>query len=89
MSEFKSAAMKMYARSEFASTQAKMLALTPAQLAFADSVYADAESTYESGGQWVVEAMEPWEVVADFKTVADARAYMELKQDRYEDVRGS
>lgn len=52
---------------------------TPEQIAFVDSVYALAEKNYDSGGDTIVEAMEPQEIVAEFKTLNDAKSYVGLR----------
>ena len=52
---------------------------TPEQIEFVDSVYALAEEHYEAGGDTIVEAMEPAEIVAEFKTLNDAKSYVGLR----------
>ena len=82
-----SSTMRLYQNSRFPSTKEKMATLTPAQLILCEKVYSWAEQNYDKGGHWIVETMEPWEVVKQFKSVANAKGFARLKQERYEDVR--
>jgi hypothetical protein len=64
----------------------KLAALTPEQVAFVDEVYAKAEANYEEGGQWVVECMEPSDILDRFKSMKDALKYMGLKQEQADEI---
>lgn len=55
---------------------------TPEQIEFVDSVYAMCEQHYEAGGDTVVECMDPKEILAEFKTLNDARSYCGLKVEQ-------
>lgn len=52
---------------------------TAEQIEFVDSVYALAEEHYEAGGDTIVEAMEPQEILAEFKSLNDAKSYVGLR----------
>lgn len=65
--------LRLYMESEFASTRAKMAALTDEQLAFCDQVYDLAMRNYSNGADFIIECYEPWVLVQDFKTLDDVR----------------
>jgi hypothetical protein len=86
---FQSSSMKMYSKSECKSTMAKMAAMTEEQKNFADEVYVWAEANYDSGGDVIVEATEPWELVKQYKTLAEVKEVCEIREDYAEDIRNA
>jgi hypothetical protein len=85
----KSDTLKIYLDSPFGFTAREMAKMTPEQLAFADSVYVEAEANYSNGGDWIVEAMEPWELVKMFKNLAQARQHWEMVEDYAKDIQNA
>lgn len=81
--------MKLYVESKSVRTAARMAAMTGAEKELADSIYKLAGDNYSNGGDVIVECWEPWALVAEFKTLDDAREYMGLVHDRAEDIRNA
>lgn len=84
-----SSTIKIYLDSEFDSTARKMAEMTSEQISLADAIYAEAEKYYETGGSWIVEAMEPWEVVKMFKSVGHAAQHWEIVENYAQDIRNA
>jgi len=84
-----SGTIKIYLNSKFDSTARKMAEMTPEQLELADKIYAEAEKNYSKGGHWIVETMEPWEVVKMFKNLAQAAQHWEMVEDYAQDIQNA
>jgi hypothetical protein len=84
-----SGTINLYLNSKFDSTARKMAEMTPEQLDLADKIYAEAEKNYGNGGHWIVEAMEPWEVVKMFKNLAQAAQHWEMVEDYAQDIQNA
>lgn len=78
--------LKLYLNSPFKGTQDKMSAMSEKDLEFVNKVYSWAEKNYAKGGQWIVECLEPWAVLEQFKSVPQAKEYAGLIQDQCEDA---
>lgn len=55
---------------------------TPAQIELVDSIYHECEQHYEDGGDTIVECYSPEEIVAEFKSVKDAKDFCGLKVEQ-------
>lgn len=55
---------------------------TPEQLILVDAIYAECEDHYDNGGDTIVECFSPSEILAEFKSVQDAKAYCGLKVEQ-------
>lgn len=60
---------------------------TPEQIALVDSIYAACEAHYEQGGNLIVEALEPAEVLQQFKSIEEVKTYCNLQIDYAKDHR--
>lgn len=72
----------LYLKSDSPRTKTKIMEMTPAQREFVDRVYELCEKHYSDGGDTIVECYEPWEVIAQFKTLADVRDFCGLKVEQ-------
>jgi hypothetical protein len=60
---------------------------TPEQIALVDSIYAASEAHYEQGGNLIVEAFEPAEIIERFKSIEEVKAYCNQQIDYAKDHR--
>lgn len=81
----KSQMMKWYLQSP----RSKALGgLTAEQMELCDSIYKLAEDRYETGYDILIECFEPGELIAQFKTIEEAIAYVELRYSVKRDIQG-
>ena len=55
---------------------------TQEQVTFVDSIYAECEKHYSNGGDLIVECYSPQEILAQFKSIQDAKEYCGLKVEQ-------
>ncbi len=87
--EYVSREMKMFATSEFTSTQKKMALISDADKAKLDEWYKWAEDNYDKGGHWVVESYEPWELLTACTTLDEVKELCGLLTERCEDAQNA
>lgn len=58
-------------------------------LAFLDAVYDWAETHYSRGGDTIVECFDTDDVLRQFRTLNEVKAYCRLLSDREEDIRNA
>jgi len=54
----------------------------PEQIELVDGIYHECEQHYEDGGDTIVECFTPDEVLEEFKTIAEAKAFCGLKVEQ-------
>jgi len=56
------------------------------QITFVDDIYEMAEANYGKGGDAIVEAMTPEEVIEEFKSVEDAKEYIGIRKGYSDEI---
>jgi hypothetical protein len=75
----KSSTLKLYAR--------WLSSATPEQVAFVDEILAACERNYEAGADVIVECYGPAEILAQFTSLDDVRAFVRVHNSRAADAR--
>jgi hypothetical protein len=55
---------------------------TPPQIELVDAIFAECEEHYEDGGDTIVECYDPADILAQFKSVKEAKEFCGLKVEQ-------